>query len=74
MDKIPYNGRDGDFQNREFTKAFDFIQQNAIGNILIRETAPTNDEMKANTFHFFNDELYLKLSNGNLYKVTLTPV
>lgn len=50
----------------------DFIYQNAMGNILIRNEAPTSDDMKGNTMAFYNNELYLKLANGILYKVALT--
>lgn len=53
---------------------FEHIFQNAMGNIIIMDDAPTNSGMKGNTMAFYNNEIYLKLSNGNLYKVGLTPL
>ena len=61
-------------KDKEVNSAFDFIFQNAIGNIIIFTAAPTKDQMKANTIGYFNDELFIKLGNGELKKITLTDV
>jgi hypothetical protein len=53
---------------------FEHIFTNGMGNILIRNEAPTANDMKANTMAYYNNELYLMLANGSLYKFTLTVV
>ncbi len=53
---------------------FDFIFQNAVGNIIIFTAAPSKSQMKANTIGYFNDEIFFKLGNGELKKITVTDV
>lgn len=55
-------------------EALDWIFANALGNIIIKDAAPASGDMKANTMAYYNNELYIKLANGGLYKFTLTPV
>ena len=69
MDKIPYTGKE-----IESKEAFDFVRQNALGNIIIATQQPTSSTLKANQLTFYGGELYLKLSNGNAYKFTLTAI
>ena len=69
MEKVDYKG-----DNYGLTHAFDFITQNALGNVVIANDTPTATTIKANVFVFYNNEMFIKLSNGSLYKFTLTPV
>jgi len=61
-------------QDKDVNGALDFIFQNALGNIIIFEASPTISQMKANTLGYYNDELFIKLGNGELKKITLTDV
>ena len=61
-------------QDKDVNSALDFIFQNALGNIIIFEASPTISQMKANTLGYYNDELFIKLGNGELKKITLTDV
>ena len=54
--------------------AFKFIFDNAFGNPVIFTAQPTNDTMRANTWGFFSDELYVKFANNSTLKFTGTVV
>jgi len=69
MEKIPYSGKDNETKSMA-----DFISQRALGNIIITDQQPTADTLKVNSIIFYNDELYLKLPNGNSYKFALTAI
>jgi hypothetical protein len=54
---------------------FDHIFRNAMGNPIILPAAPTSpEEMKPNTMAYFNNELFIRLANGELKKVILTDI
>jgi len=61
-------------KDKDVNSALDFIFQNAIGNIIIFTASPTLSQMKANTIGYYNNELFIKLGNGELKKITLTDV
>ncbi len=67
MEKITYGGKDDEVKNMA-----DFISQQALGNIIIRDTAPTSAEMKANTFAYYNSKLYFKTASGVLLRIDAT--
>lgn len=52
----------------------DFIVQNTMGTILLPDSAPTNDTMKANTMSYFNEKLYIKFADNTSWSITLTSV
>ena len=53
---------------------FDHIIQNAMGNPVIFQSQPTNDNMKANTWGFFDDDMYVKFANNTTLKFAGTTV
>jgi len=54
--------------------AFDWIQKNALGNVLIAEDTPTSDTLKANQWTYYSDELFYRMSNGTAFKFTVTAI
>lgn len=62
------------FKEAEVNDFARFLEQNAMGNIVILNDTPTSDSMKGNTLGFYNDKLYLKLANGKIYSVGLTEI
>ena len=61
--------------DKKLDPIFDHIFRNALGNPVILDTAPTaKEEMKPNTIAYFNNELFIRLANGELKKVTLTDI
>ena len=62
------------FKENELNEFSDFMSQNALGNPVIRSETPTSDTIKANTFEYYDGYLYIKLSNGSLYKFAVTAV
>lgn len=69
MDRAPKKTKEKDVND-----AFDFVFNNALGNIIIFKAAPTFSQMKANTIGYYNNELFFKLANGELKKITVTDV
>ena len=61
-------------KDKETNDVFDFVFRNALGNIIILPDTPTSVQMKANTIGYFNNELFFKLANGELKKITVTDV
>jgi len=62
-------------QDKDLNSALDHISQNAMGNIILLTATPTSaSEMKANTMAYYNNELFIKLGNGELKKFTVTAV
>jgi len=61
-------------KEKETNDVFDFIFRNALGNIIIFSASPAKAEMKANTIGYFNDEIFFKLANGELKKISVTDV
>lgn len=61
-------------KDKELNEIFDFIFQNALGNIIILNSSPSSSEMKAGTIGYYNNEIFFKLANGELKKVTVTNV
>ena len=60
---------------KETQQLFEHIFNNAMNIPLVLEVAPTKaSDMKGNVFGFYNNELFIVLSNGSLYKFTLTAV
>ena len=60
---------------KEQQQIFDHIFQNALGLPVILSAAPTQaSDMKGNVFGFFSSKLYIVLSNGTLYSITLTAI
>ena len=59
----------------ETNNALEHIYQNALGNILILPAAPTTvADMKANNIAYFNNKLYIKLSNGDLKELSVSDI
>ena len=59
---------------KDQTPIFEHIFQNAMGNIIIAETTPTDASMKANTIAKVKDAtdfIYLKFADGVIKKVAL---
>jgi len=61
-------------KEKEVNDTFDFIFRNALGNIIIFTSSPSKSQMKANTIGYYNDEIFFKLANGELKKVSVTDV
>jgi len=59
VDRIPYTGKE-----KELLDAFNFIQQNVPGNIIIATGTPTLATMKANTTAKYGNDLYIKFADG----------
>lgn len=59
MDRAPKKTKEKDVND-----AFDFVFNNALGNIIIFSAAPTLAQMKANTIGVFETTLYIKFANG----------
>ena len=55
-------------------KTLEHIQDNAFGLPVIFLATPTNDTMKANTWGFYDDKLYVKFANGTTLSFTGTTV
>jgi hypothetical protein len=53
---------------------FDFIFQNAMGNVIVLPKSPSKSEMKGNTIGYYNNEIFFKLANGELKKISVTDV
>lgn len=61
--------------SKNLNPIFEHIFQNAMGLPIILTAAPTQaSDMKGNVFGFYNDKLYIVLSNGNLYSINLTEI
>ena len=58
MDRSPYK------TDLNTSKVFDFIYQNALGIINVRNEAPTLATMKANTIEKYGTSIYIKFSDG----------
>lgn len=77
---ISYHGDKGLMERRAFDKnkpeeTIEWIYRNAMGTIVPLGAAPTAQEhMKANTIGFYGNDLYIRLDNGEIKKVTLTAV
>lgn len=56
--------------DRDMTKALDHIYNNALGNPIIFNEAPTKEQMKANTMGQYGSDIYLKTGDGKLIKLT----
>ena len=60
---------------KEYDKGtIEHIFENAFGNPVIFSAVPTSANMKANTWGFFSNELYIKFANNTFYKIALTAV
>ena len=60
---------------KETQQLFEHIFNNAMNIPLVLEAAPTKaSDMKGNVFGFYSNKLYIVLSNGSLYSITLTAV
>ena len=56
-------------------ESIEHIYRNAMGTVIPLPSAPTKSEhMEANTLGFVGNDLYIKFSNGQIKKVTLTSV
>ena len=53
---------------------FEHIFRHGLGNVIILQSTPTKAQMKANTIGYYDNELFFKLSNGELKKFTVTDV
>ena len=61
------------FKEKDVGKLADHIFQNAMGNILVLEAAPTADgDMKLNTMGFYDGTLYIRLASGGIKTVDLS--
>ena len=69
MERSPRKAKDKDIND-----IFDFVFSNAIGNIIILTATPTSAQMKANTIGYYNNEIFFKLANGELKKISVTNV
>ena len=58
----------------EDKQVIEHIFNNALGNVVILKNTPTNAQMKANTLGYYNNELFVKLANGETKKISLTDV
>ena len=59
MERSPKKVKDKDIND-----VFDFIAQNAMGSPVIFDSAPTNAQMKANTWGLSGTTLYVKFANN----------
>ena len=50
------------------------IIDNAMGNPIVLKAVPTNDTMKANTWGYYDDDIYIKTANNKTLKLTGTVV
>ncbi len=51
---------------------FEFIFQNALGNVIISESEPTLSTLKANTLAKYGNALYIKFANNTGLKISGT--
>ena len=58
-------------KDKETQKIFEFIFNNALGNIRVRTDAePTLDTMKANSIEVYGNNVYIKLTSAAGIKLT----
>ena len=61
-------------EDKETNDAFKFIEENALGNPIILDQAPTKDQVQANNLAVHETDVYIRTSNGKLLKITTTEV
>lgn len=61
-------------QDKELAFIFDYIFQNAFGNPIIFDSAPSASDMKANSWGIYSTDLYVKFANGTTLKFSGTSV
>lgn len=69
MERAPKKAKE-----KETNDVFDFVFRNALGNIIIFQAAPAKAQMKGNTIGYYDNEIFIKLANGELKKFTVTNV
>ena len=53
----------------------EFIYRNAMGNVLVLDSAPTTaSDLKGNTTGYYDDAIYFKLADGTFKKFSVTDV
>ena len=70
MERAPRKSKD-----KETQQVFDFVFRNALGNPIIFTAAPTNAQMKANTWGKVtgvNTAIYIKFPDSGAMKITGT--
>ena len=61
-------------KDKDTNFALDHIFQNALGNVVILTAEPTKAQVKANTLVYYNNEIFIRLANGEMKKFTVTDV
>lgn len=59
---------------RDLGRVFNFIFDNAMGNIIILNAVPTAVQMKANSMGIYGSDLYIKFANNVLLRFTGTVI
>ena len=67
MDRTP-------IEKENIEPAIDFIFQNAFGNPIIMDTAPSNAQLKANTWAKNGNDIYIKFADGGAVKISGTAI
>ena len=57
-------------QDKDMGKVLDHIYQNALGNPVVFDSAPTKEQMKANTVAKHGTDIYFKTADGTVLKIT----
>jgi len=57
-------------QDKEMGKVLDHIYQNALGNLIVMDTAPTKEQIKANTVVKHGSDIYFKTADNTVLKIT----
>ena len=61
-------------EDKGVADAMDFIEKNALGNPIILDAVPTKDQVKANNIAANGSDIYMRLANGKLIKLTGTEI
>jgi hypothetical protein len=60
--------------DKKLDPILDHIYRNGMGNPIILPSAPTNDEMKGNSWGIHGSDIYIKHANGVLIKLSGTVI
>ena len=55
-------------KEKEMSDALEHIFQNAMGNPIIFDSAPTKTQMNANSWGIYSTDLYVRFANGTCLK------
>ena len=70
IDEYAPDAQSNNPNQRTLRQAMDYIYENAMGTPIEFDAVPTLDSMKANTWGFFENDVYIKTASGSGIKIT----